>query len=113
VSDEKPKYRIVKVQVEAERLFPHPDRSYSNQRVGLRLEATVQPGADPVEVVMDLQAQAEELVEDHMARLADWLKHSKNNYDGKGARRHIRRKQKPVFGDTDPPAERRPRGSGL
>lgn len=56
---------ITKITVTAGRTFNHPHEQYSNLRPEVTLEASLAEGADPVEAVRRLQAQAEGLVEDH------------------------------------------------
>lgn len=56
---------ITKITVTAGRTFNHPHEQFSNLRPEVTLEATLAEGANPVEAVKALQAQAEGLVEDH------------------------------------------------
>jgi len=57
--------KIQTIQVSAGRTFNHPHESYSNLRPSVTLIATVDDGEDAVAATKALQAQAEQLVEDH------------------------------------------------
>jgi len=57
--------KIQTIQVSAGRTFNHPHESYSNLRPSVTLIATVDDGEDAVAAAKALQAQAEQLVEDH------------------------------------------------
>lgn len=57
--------RIEQIKVKAGRVFNHPYESFSNLRPEIELTATLEAGDDPIQATRELQAQAEQLVEDH------------------------------------------------
>lgn len=63
--------QVTKIVVHAGRTFNHPHESYSNLRPSVTLEATLDPGEDPIAATKQLQAQAEQLVEDHKTNLLE------------------------------------------
>lgn len=56
---------VREITVSAGRTFNHPYESYSNLKPYVSVVATLEDGEDFVAVTKQLQAQAEELVEDH------------------------------------------------
>lgn len=56
---------ITSITVTAARTFNHPHEQYSNLRPEVSMVATLAEGEDPQKAVRDLQAKAEQLVEDH------------------------------------------------
>lgn len=61
--------QVVKITVAAGRTFNHPYEQYSNLRPSITLEATLDDADDPTTATKALQAQAEELVEEHKRNL--------------------------------------------
>lgn len=61
--------KITQITVNAGRTFNHPYESYSNLRPSVSLTATIQPGDDATACIKQLQADAEQLVEDHKNHL--------------------------------------------
>jgi hypothetical protein len=59
------KMEVTEVTVYAGRTFNHPHEDYSNLRPGVTLKATLAEGDDPIAATKQLQAKAEQLVEDH------------------------------------------------
>lgn len=57
--------RVTNIEVIAGRTFNHPYESYSNLRPEVKLVAQLDMDEDPKLAAKALQAQAEELVEDH------------------------------------------------
>lgn len=57
--------KITNIKVTAGRTFNHPHESYSNLRPEVELRADVQDGDDTAFCVRQLQAAAEQMVEDH------------------------------------------------
>ena len=57
--------RVTEVTVGARRTFIHPFESFVYLRPSVTFKAELQDGEDPVTVAKDLQAKAEQLVEDH------------------------------------------------
>ena len=70
--------KITEITVNAGRVFNHPYESYSNLRPSVTLKATLDDGEDTDQAVLQLQAKAEGLVEDHknkMLRSLDEIHH--------------------------------------
>ena len=61
--------KVTEIKVSAGRTFNHPHESYSNLRPHVELRAMLDDGDDPVKAVRELQAQAEQLVEDHKGNM--------------------------------------------
>lgn len=61
--------KIQEITVHASRTLPHPIESYANIKPEVTLRATLDDGDDPAEAVRQLQATAENLVENHAAVL--------------------------------------------
>lgn len=57
--------KIQTITVTAGRTFNHPHEQYSNLRPEVSMTATLEDGEDPVKAVQELQARAEQIVEDH------------------------------------------------
>lgn len=57
--------KIETIKVKAGRVFNHPFESFSNLRPEVELVASLDATDDPVQSARQLQAQAEQLVEDH------------------------------------------------
>lgn len=57
--------KINTITVTAGRTFNHPHEQYSNLRPEVAMTATLADGDNPTKAVKDLQAQAEQMVEDH------------------------------------------------
>lgn len=57
--------KIQTIEVSAGRTFNHPHEQYSNLRPEVKMVAQLDGSEDPVAAVRTLQAQAEQLVEDH------------------------------------------------
>ena len=70
--------KIVEVSVNAGRTFNHPYESFSNLRASVDLKAALDGAEDAAAAVVELQARAEDLVENHkdlmLARL--WEEHA-------------------------------------
>ncbi len=65
---------VRKITVSAGRTFNHPFESYSNLKPFVTVEADLQEGEDFKEVTKELQAQAEQLVEDHKQNMLKSLR---------------------------------------
>jgi len=65
--------QITEIIVNAGRTFNHPYESFSNLRPSVTLKATLVDGEDAIAAAKDLQAKAEELVEDHKRNLLEQL----------------------------------------
>lgn len=65
--------QITEINVYAGRTFNHPFESYSNLKPSVSLKALLAPGEDATAAVRQLQAQAEQLVEDHKRILLQQL----------------------------------------
>ena len=61
--------KITQVTVSAGRVIPHPMQDFANLRPSVQLVATVEDGEDAGVVIRKLQAQAEQMVEDHKDHL--------------------------------------------
>jgi len=61
--------QVQTIQVSAGRTFNHPHEQYSNLRPSVTMTATLEPGEDVAAATKALQAQAEQLVEDHKQNL--------------------------------------------
>lgn len=61
--------KIQEITVHASRTLPHPIENYANIKPEVTLRATLEDGEDPAEAVRQLQATAENLVENHAAVL--------------------------------------------
>ncbi len=61
--------KITNITVHAGRTFNHPHESYSNLKPEVILSASIEEGESAVECAKKLQAQAEQLVEDHKQNL--------------------------------------------
>lgn len=61
--------QVTEITVHAGRTFSHPHESYSNLKPGVSLKAILAEGEDPIIATRDLQAKAEQLVEDHKRNL--------------------------------------------
>lgn len=57
--------KINTIQVTAGRTFNHPHEQYSNLRPSVTMVATLEEGEDPGAATRELQAKAEQIVEDH------------------------------------------------
>ena len=57
--------KITSITVTAGRTFNHPRENYSNLRPEVVLNASLEAGEDASSAVKSLQAQAEQMVEDH------------------------------------------------
>lgn len=68
--------KINQITVTAGRTFNHPHEQYSNLRPEVVFTATVDEGEDAVAATKALQAQAEQLVEDHKNHLLKTLEES-------------------------------------
>ena len=65
--------QVTEIVVSAGRTFNHPYESYSNLKPHITLKATVSEDEDPDEVVKQLQAKAESLIEDHKRNMLQSL----------------------------------------
>lgn len=61
--------QITEITVSAARTINHPVENYANLKPMVSLKAVLSDGDDYAQSVKDLQAKAEELVEDHAAQL--------------------------------------------
>lgn len=61
--------KITTITVTAGRTFNHPHEQYSNLRPEVAMTATLEEGDDPTTAIQNLQARAEQLVEDHKSGL--------------------------------------------
>ncbi len=62
-------YNSQNITVTAGRTFNHPHESYSNLRPSVSMTATLDEGEDAIAAARQLQAKAEQLVEDHKQSL--------------------------------------------
>lgn len=65
VRHQRPKMKINTIQVTAGRTFNHPHEQYSNLRPEVTMTATLEDGEDAGKATRELQAKAEQIVEDH------------------------------------------------
>lgn len=63
--------RITEITVSAGRVVSHPTESYANLRPQVTLKASLDDSDDPIAATKELQAKAEQLVEDHKNQLVD------------------------------------------
>jgi hypothetical protein len=63
--------KVTEVVVSAGRTVSHPTQTYSNLKPQLTLKAQLGEDDDPTACVKQLQAQAEQLIEDHAKNLAE------------------------------------------
>lgn len=66
--------RITEIVVSAGRTVSHPIESYANLKPQLTLKAVLGDDEDPIKAVKALQAQAEQLIEDHARNLSDAIR---------------------------------------
>lgn len=66
--------RITEIVVSAGRTVSHPVESYANLKPQLTLKAVLGDDENAIEAVKALQAQAEQLIEDHARNLADAIR---------------------------------------
>lgn len=66
--------KVREITVSAGRTFNHPYESYSNLKPFVSVTATMEDGEDFVAATKQLQAQAEELVEDHKNHMLNSLR---------------------------------------
>ena len=57
--------KVTTIQVTAGRTFNHPHEQFSNLRPEVTMTATLEDGEDAAKATRDLQAKAEQIVEDH------------------------------------------------
>lgn len=57
--------KITTIKVTAGRCFNHPREQYSNLRPEVSMTATLEDGEDAAKATRELQAKAEQIVEDH------------------------------------------------
>lgn len=57
--------KITNIEVSAGRTFNHPREQFSNLRPEVKMTATLEDGEDPAKATRELQATAEQMVEDH------------------------------------------------
>lgn len=65
--------KVTEIVVAAGRTFNHPHENYSNLRPSITVKATLDEGDDFEQVIKDLQAKAEQLVEDHKRHMLSSL----------------------------------------
>lgn len=65
--------KVTQVTVNAGRTFNHPYESYSNLRPSVTFTAQVEDGEDYRAITHKLQAEAEQMVEDHKQHMLDSL----------------------------------------
>ncbi|MEM1149044.1 MAG: hypothetical protein AAGI03_00595 [Pseudomonadota bacterium] len=65
--------QITQITVQAGRVVNHPTESYANLRPNLEITADISPDDDADQCIKDLQAKAEQMVEDHKNRLQQSL----------------------------------------
>jgi len=70
--------QVTEISVSAGRTFNHPYESFSNLKPHLTLKAALDEGEDPAAVAKDLQAKAEQLVEDHKQNMLKSLEELHN-----------------------------------
>jgi len=70
--------QVTEISVSAGRTFNHPYEDYSNLKPHLTLKAALDEGEDPAAVAKDLQAKAEQLVEDHKQNMLKSLEELHN-----------------------------------
>jgi hypothetical protein len=66
--------KITEIIVGAGRTFNHPYEQFSNLRPQVTIKAILDDGDDPEEVIKDLQAKAESMVEDHKNNILQSLR---------------------------------------
>jgi len=70
--------QVTEISVSAGRTFNHPYESFSNLKPHLTIKAALDEGEDPAAVAKDLQAKAEQLVEDHKQNMLKSLEELHN-----------------------------------
>lgn len=66
--------KITEIVVSAGRTVSHPVESYANLKPQLTLKAQLGDDEDPIQAAKQLQAQAEQLVEDHARNLSNAIR---------------------------------------
>jgi hypothetical protein len=70
--------KVIKVNVSAGRVVPHPFTQYANLKPQITVKAIVEEGEDWQAVTKELQAHAEQLVEEHKDNLVRNLEEIEN-----------------------------------
>lgn len=65
--------KVIEVNVSAGRVVPHPFVSYANLKPQVSVKAIIEDGEDWQKITKELQAHAEQLVEDHKDNLIKQL----------------------------------------
>jgi hypothetical protein len=90
--------KINTIQVTAGRTFNHPHEQYSNLRPEVVMTATLSETENPAEAVKHLQAQAEQLVEDHkrglLASIEELYQLTERQAEMRGLQQELERAQK-------------------
>jgi hypothetical protein len=88
---------VTEITITAARTFNHPHEQYSNLRPEVVLRATLADGEDPAASVKQLQAKAEELVEDHkqnmLRSLEELYQLNERQSEVRGLERELQRAQ--------------------
>ena len=66
--------KITEIIVGAGRTFNHPYEQFSNLRPQVTIKAVLDEGDDPEQIIKDLQAKAESMVEDHKNNMLQSLR---------------------------------------
>ncbi|PYJ09787.1 MAG: hypothetical protein DMF06_08580 [Verrucomicrobia bacterium] len=90
--------KITTITVNAGRTFKHPHEDYSNLRPSVSMTATLDEGDDPSKVTQQLQARAEQLVEDHkrslLQSIEDLYQLSTRQAEVRGLQKELERAQR-------------------
>lgn len=70
--------KITEIIVGAGRTFNHPFEQFSNLRPSVTLKAVLDDGDNPEQIIKDLQAKAESMVEDHKNNMLQSLRELHN-----------------------------------
>lgn len=89
--------KINSITVTAGRTFNHPHEDYSNLRPSVSMTATLDAGEDATKCAQELQARAEQLVEDHkrglLASLEELYQLTTKQAEMRGLQRELSRAQ--------------------
>lgn len=90
--------KINTITVTAGRTFNHPHEQYSNLRPEVTMTATLDDGEDATKAAQELQARAEELVEDHkrglLATIEELHQFTERQAEVRGLRQELERAQR-------------------
>lgn len=90
--------KIQTIQVTAGRTFNHPHEQYSNLRPEVTMMATLEEGEDAAKATRELQAKAEQIVEDHkrglLASIEELYQLTERQAEMRGLQQELERAQR-------------------